>query len=205
MYLDFIEGYLIGLGMIVFIGPVFFLLLSTTLEKGTMAGMLVATGIIVSDLLYVILCKFGVTMFLTQKDNLKWTALAGGLLLIVIGIKYLKGQQSLPMAQEKMKAKQHGTFFLQGFLVNFVNPFVLAIWIGLITYAGQKSELNANIYLVGVLLGIFSLDVLKVILAKQIKHLIKPSILQWTYRVFGLILILFGLRMFTYFYFENFQ
>jgi threonine/homoserine/homoserine lactone efflux protein len=205
MYLDFIEGYLIGLGMIVFIGPVFFLLLSTTLEKGTMAGMLVATGIIVSDLLYVILCKFGVTMFLTQKDNLKWTALANGLLLIIIGIKYLKGQQSLPMAQEKMKAKQHGTFFLQGFLVNFVNPFVLAIWIGLITYAEQKSELNANIYLAGVLLGIFSLDVLKVILAKQIKHLIKPSILQWTYRVFGLILILFGLRMFTYFYFENFQ
>lgn len=202
MFLEFSEGYLIGLGMVVFIGPVFFLLLSSTLESGFIPGLLVALGIIVSDIIFVVLCKFGLAQFISEPAALEWIALIGAVLLISIGIKYLKAPVTAPITQH-IETKNLSAFFIKGFLVNFINPFVLAIWIGIISFSEQKT--NSNVYLTGILLGIFSLDLLKVILAKRIKHLFKPLILQWTYRVFGLLLILFGIRMFIYFYFEKFQ
>lgn len=202
MFLEFSEGYLIGLGMVVFIGPVFFLLLSSTLESGFIPGLLVALGIIVSDIIFVLLCKFGLAKFISEPAALEWIALIGAVLLISIGIKYLKAPETPPITQH-IETKKLSAFFVKGFLVNFINPFVLVIWIGIISFSEQK--INSNIYLTGILLGIFSLDLLKVILAKRIKHLIKPLVLQWTYRVFGLLLIFFGIRMFIYFYFEKFQ
>ncbi|HWZ21440.1 MAG TPA: hypothetical protein VNW06_02235, partial [Cytophagaceae bacterium] len=60
---------------------------------------------------------------------------------------------------------------------------------------------NTAVFLISVLLGIFTTDFLKVVLAKQIKRYIQPSILQWIYRIFGFILIVFGLRMICLFLF----
>jgi threonine/homoserine/homoserine lactone efflux protein len=64
----FFEGYIVGLGMIVFIGPVFFLLLSISLHQGTKAGVATAFGIVISDLICVCLCYFGVTNFLNDTN-----------------------------------------------------------------------------------------------------------------------------------------
>ena len=44
----FLKGYGIGLAMVIFIGPVFFTLLKTTLKYGMTGGMLAAAGIITS-------------------------------------------------------------------------------------------------------------------------------------------------------------
>ena len=90
--MEFLQGYLLGLGMIVFIGPVFFLLLSISFQLGTRAGILVAFGIVVSDIICVSLCYFGVTSFLYQPDYKFWIAFIGGLLLILLGLKYLFSQ-----------------------------------------------------------------------------------------------------------------
>ena len=60
--MEFLQGYLLGLSMIVFIGPVFFLLIRISLEFGTSAGVWVAIGIIISDILCVILSFLGVNL-----------------------------------------------------------------------------------------------------------------------------------------------
>ncbi|MBQ0740572.1 LysE family transporter, partial [Aquimarina celericrescens] len=62
MYL--LEGYAIGLGMIIFIGPVFFLLLHSSIQYGSKAGVAVALGIIFSDIVCVMLCYFGLSSFI---------------------------------------------------------------------------------------------------------------------------------------------
>ena len=46
----FIEGYLLGLLLIVLIGPVLFVLLNITLTQGRRHGIAVALGICMSDL-----------------------------------------------------------------------------------------------------------------------------------------------------------
>lgn len=192
------EGFLIGLGMIVFIGPVFFLLLSTTLKFGQLPGFLVAIGIIVSDILCVLICYYGLAKFITHPNSEFWISMTGGILLAGIGAKYIGTSKINTEENIIFNRYNYVTYFSKGFLVNFVNPFVFMVWIGVIKYTEQTPERNANAYLflLGSLLGILTTDLLKVILAKHIKKFIKPDTLQWIYRIFGVILIGFGLRLF---------
>jgi len=192
---EFLQGYLLGLSMIVFIGPVFFLLISISFEFGTFAGVWVALGIIISDILCVILSFLGVNTFFTSGSKF-WITLLGGTLLILLGLKYLIRPSNL--IQGKSKQPLHYlSCFVKGFLVNFVNPFVFFVWIGVVTYAKDNKLLNEHLelYFLGVLLGILSTDLLKVFTSRQIKNFLKPSVLKNLYRVSGIVLIGFGLRM----------
>ncbi len=55
------------------------------------------------------------------------------ILLVIMGINYLiKKDYSLTTNNDKLKTK---SFFLQGFLINFVNPFVFMVWIGVLDYS----------------------------------------------------------------------
>jgi len=194
----FLEGFLLGLGMVVFIGPVFFLLLSTTLQFGQVPGFLVALGIIVSDILCVVICNYGLAKFITHPNSAFWISMTGAILLAGIGIKYIGTSKVNTEPNNSFNRYSYLTFFTKGFLVNFVNPFVFMVWIGVIKYTGQTAQRNENafLFLLGSLLGILSTDLLKVVLAKQIKKFIQPHTLQWIYRIVGMILIGFGLRLF---------
>lgn len=199
--MDFVEGYLLGLGMIVFIGPVFFLLLSSTLKCGFVPGFMVALGIVISDIVCVLVCNYGLAPYLSYPDSNFWIALSGGILLIGIGTKYMITDKVDSEEKIVLPKQYYAAFFIKGFLVNFVNPFVFMVWLGLIKYAEQKIEINTALFFIGIFLGISTTDFLKVVLAKRIKKLIQPLSLQWIYRVFGLILIVFGLRMIFLFLF----
>jgi threonine/homoserine/homoserine lactone efflux protein len=200
--MNFIEGYGIGLGMIVFIGPVFFFLLSSTLQGGLAAGLWVALGIILSDVVFVLLCSYGLHSFMSNPLHQQWISLLGGGLLMGFGLKYLlsthepEGTSSLPSPQH------HAWYFVKGFLINFVNPFVLMVWIGLVNYGQQKHADDRFLFIGGILLGIFTLDVGKVFLAKRIQSFINSPALRWTYRIVGIILIGFGIRMSCLFFFN---
>lgn len=190
-----------GLGMIVFIGPVFFLLLSSTLKCGFVPGFMVALGIVISDIVCVLVCNYGLAPYLSYPDSNFWIALSGGILLIGIGTKYMITDKVDSEEKIVLPKQYYAAFFIKGFLVNFVNPFVFMVWLGLIKYAEQKIEINTALFFIGIFLGISTTDFLKVVLAKRIKKLIQPLSLQWIYRVFGLILIVFGLRMIFLFLF----
>ena len=117
----FLEGYLIGLAFVVFIGPVFFTLLQNTLERGRWAGIMVALGIILSDLVAVALCVAGTVAFLQNPKYTLYISLVGAAILFAIGGRYL----FKPSLETTGKVKYIGLLgaFWSGFLVNFVNPF----------------------------------------------------------------------------------
>lgn len=190
--MDFINGYLIGLGTIIFIGPVFFLLLSTTFEFGVKSGLLIALGIIVSDIVYAVVCYFGFINVLKISNNNVWLAVIGSVILILLGINYVfkKSENGEPIVY---KQKNYLSLFVKGFLVNFVNPFVLLVWIGFVNYSMKFT--NGGIFIVGILFGILTTDVLKVFASKRIKQFLSPTKLKMVYRIIGVVLILFGLRM----------
>ena len=193
----FLEGYILGLGMIVFFGPVFFLLLSISLQLGTGAGVLTALGIVVSDLICVSLCYFGVTTFLQDSKQVHWIALVGGILLLILGLKYLFHTADYAEEKKELEGYHYLSCFVKGFLVNFVNPFVFFVWIGVVTFQKglEVNGYNPSFYLLGVLGGILSTDLLKVLTARQIKSFLSAKVLRNLYRVSGIILIGFGIRM----------
>jgi threonine/homoserine/homoserine lactone efflux protein len=194
----FLDGFLVGLALVILIGPVFFTLLKTSLQHGVVAGSLVALGIFLSDILAVLLCVFGASAFLKSDESRFYLALVGGVVLIALGVRYFLKKKKAEEEAIQLNTKHYIGFFSKGFLVNFINPFVFAVWIGIIKVAGDKHGFDKDLalYLAGTLLAIFSTDITKVFLAAKIKSILKPEILFALYKIIGVALVLLGLRLF---------
>jgi threonine/homoserine/homoserine lactone efflux protein len=200
----FLHGLLIGFSFVIFLGPVFFYLLKSSLEKGFWAGFFVALGIIIGDLICIIICSFGAIPFFKNTDNQFWLGVVGSVLLIAMGLKFLIRPEAKKVKDEKFPKKltkaSYVAYFSQGFLINFVNPFVFVVWIGIIGYAETKYGFSTAmfVFLAAALIGIFSTDITKVYFAQKIKKFLTPIFLKRLYQFFGMILIVFGIRIIFY-------
>jgi threonine/homoserine/homoserine lactone efflux protein len=191
-----LTGILLGLSTLLFIGPVFFYLLKSTLEYNVKAGIAVAVGIIVGDVICVVLALKGVGIFFGNADNNKLLALLGGLLLLIMGLKYLF-KPSIENVSNLSNPKSLWRYGINGFLINFVNPFVFAVWIGFLSINQSQFESKASVVtsLVFTLLIIFLTDCLKALFAHKLKQFINPIRLKIVFKIFGVIMILFSVRL----------
>jgi threonine/homoserine/homoserine lactone efflux protein len=196
----FFEGFLIGLAMVVFIGPVFFTLLKSALNYGFWAGMMVALGIFFSDVVCVGLCSFGAIPFFENTENQFYLALGGSVILFGLGLKYLFKPNVNVDEQVKLHAGHYTAYFTKGFLVNFVNPFVFLVWISVIGLAQGKYGNSDDlwIFLGAALFAILVTDRLTVVFADRIKKFIQPKFLLRAYQVIGVVLIGFGVRLLVF-------
>jgi threonine/homoserine/homoserine lactone efflux protein len=193
----FLEGYALGLALVVLIGPVLFVLLGVTLENGRASGLAVAAGIFTSDILVVLISALGFAGILVDPVLTPWIGVLGGGLLVSLGVRYLvtppgaAGFPSSSTAQGLLGA------FVKGFLVNFVNPFVFAVWLGIIAFAGARYGIGTGLalFLTGSVLAVLTLDTLKVLLASRIKRLLGPKNLMWAFWGSGSLMCLFGVRL----------
>ena len=192
----FIEGYLVGLGMIIFIGPVFFLLLNSSVQYGRKAGVSVAVGIIVSDIFCVWLCHLGLSVFFNATENQLWIGITGGFLLLFLGIYYLI--KTSFAKQISMSVRSLFGFFIKGFSINFFNPFVFAVWIALFQLGNSKFKNMPSfwIFIMAILLGILTTDLLKVFFSQKLRNLLSEQRLLLFSKIIGLILIVFSIRVF---------
>lgn len=186
--------------MIVFIGPVVFTLLKATLEKGTKAGVMVASGIIVSDIVVILICLAGAIPFFENENNQFWIALFGSILLLLLGIKYMMSEEQEGLMKTETSKRDAATSFTNGFLVNFINPFVFMVWIGIIVLAESNygSGWSLWTFILAILLGIYSQDLVKVFFAKKIKPFLDPKKLMRTYQFLGILMLAFSIRLFLF-------
>jgi len=196
--LPFLEGYLLGLGLILLIGPVLFVLLQSTLEGGRTQGLAVALGIFISDIIAILLCGLGFEAWLRSPAVEPWLALSGAGLLLGFGLHSLfKPKLQRPKGP---KALDLLTAFGRGFLINFVNPFVFMIWLGIVALGSARHGENRSLvaFMSGSVLAVLSLDCLKVLFAHRLNPLLNPKHLRWLLRSSGFILLAFGTRLLLY-------
>ncbi|MCI5054636.1 MAG: LysE family transporter [Flavobacteriales bacterium] len=195
--MSFIQGFIVGLGMVIFIGPVFFTLLKGTLNYGRLAGWAVAFGIFISDVVCVGICYAGAAPFFKNPNNQFWIAIVGAVILLAMGINYLISSKPKMGKELKVKSKEFLSFFIKGYLVNFVNPFVFLVWISVIAFAEEDygNSTDLLLFLSAALLAILFTDTLKVFFAHKLKKFIKENFLLKVYKVIGIIMLIFGLRL----------
>lgn len=193
--MTFLEGLLTGLAMIIFIGPVLFTLIQAALSFGFRGGFAVALGIIISDVLAILICKLGAAAFFIDEGNRMWISFLGAAILIGMALRYLFRPQYFKEGSIKLGTLNFSSLFSKGFLVNFVNPFVFVVWIGLIGYAENKFGKEIWHYLLGVLIGIFLTDCLKAFYSSKLKKFLSQKHLHTAYAVIGLLFIVFALRL----------
>ena len=191
-----LTGLLLGLGTLLFIGPVFFYLLKSTLESGFKAGLSVAIGIILGDVLCLSIALFGTTEFIAQPTFIFWASLLGGSILLFMGLKYVLKPNLNTSVNGKLQKRSLWVYGINGFLINFVNPFVFAVWFGFVSYTEALYDHDTALFsLLVILVVIFSTDVLKALFAERISRLIEPKKLKNTFRVFGILMICFSIRL----------
>ncbi|REG91535.1 LysE family translocator [Algoriphagus antarcticus] len=195
-----LEGISMGLLLSAMIGPVFFTLIQSSLEKGFRYATMVALGILCSDTLYVLLTFFGVK-FLADSGSFELVlGYVGGAILIGFGISYLVKRQSAapdPSLAEVPKARKRSAF-IKGFSINGINPFVLLFWISIASLVHLKvsfDSMDVWLYYSGILVTVFSIDLTKAYIAKKLSQFVTPRFMFWLNKAVGVVMIGFGIRL----------
>lgn len=190
----------IGLGIVLsFItGPVFFALIKTSIEKGFYAGVCLAFGVIVSDMLYVAITLYGTSFLAIESKYRVPIGVTGSVVLISIGIYYLF--KKVKINYERIPSKKHlYGYFFKGFLMCIFNPAILLYWVSVsssvVSVNGEFKTSDVVPFFSSILLALFSMDVLKAYYANKLRHRIKESSLMWLNRIAGSLIILFALKL----------
>ncbi|CAM1369921.1 Threonine/homoserine/homoserine lactone efflux protein [Tenacibaculum sediminilitoris] len=198
-FYDFKSAFFVGVFMAFMIGPVFFMLIKTSILKGARAAISFDIGVILGDISFMLIAYFGSRSLLEKIKDDPRLFLIGGLVLIVYGlITYLeKNNKKEAKAPDVMllESNNYLKLLFKGFFLNFINIGVLAFWLGLIVVIGPTYDMNPK-YLVWyfgtVIVGYAITDLGKILLAKQLKSKLTPLVIYRIKRGMGVLLIVFG-------------
>ena len=183
------------------IGPGFFVLLETSITKGFKAAFTFDCGIVFSDIVFILIAYFASNQILGQfKDN-PYLFIIGGLVMAIYGIIsfiQLKKKFVIEIENDEVedipKNNYLGLFF-KGFFLNVINIGILGFWMMVIITQGPQLEMKPFrifTFFASTLLFYLGIDVVKIILAKQLKHKLTPTNIYKIKRVISFILIIFG-------------
>jgi len=203
-----ISGVTLGFVLSLLVGPVFFLLLDTSIKKGFRSAIFLAVGVLISDGLYIIITYFSSVAIGIMNTYQIEIGLAGGILLIVFGVITILKKPQIKSSELDLSSPNKSPFvdLIKGFAMNFLNPFVLIFWVGVsgsVSSGKSFSYTHTVIFFSSALATVFLSDLLKAWTASRLRTFLKPGFLIWVNRVSGAGLLLFGVRMLYKMYFVS--
>jgi threonine/homoserine/homoserine lactone efflux protein len=195
------NGIKFGIVLSFLIGPVFFTILQTSVERGFWVGVLVAIGVSLSDILYVAICYFGLSSFLTNPGMKSFMGYSGGGILIAFGLYHLiiKSRQKNLTHPGRVRESKPMTYVAKGFLINAMSPMVPIFWIGAVSIATIDLEYTSmskfGLFFCGVLVTVLATDIGKAYLSDKLRRLITHRSLMIMNVIVGTALIVFGGRL----------
>ncbi len=203
----FLTGLFFGFLFIFSLGPGFFTLIQTSVQKGFSKAILLALGISMSDICYVTLLILGISAELQRPEVKMWMAIIGSTVLLGYGVySWFKPPVVYAADQDNSLNNRSWRYLVKGFFLNGFNPFIIFFWIAIASYVAVKYSYTLDqqiIFFVGVLVTILSMDIIKAYTAHRLRNLITAKIIQRLNRIVSVILIVFGLRI-VYFLIENY-
>lgn len=196
-----LRGIFSGIILALLIGPVFFSILQTSIERGFFSGFLVAAGVTISDTLYVSLSYLGVYQLFDNGNFREYLAYFGGGVLLAFGIYYLaiKSRRIKFYDPGTSQTKNPWRLMLKGFLINGLSPLVLIFWIGTVGVAttefGYTTPGKAIPYFASIVGTVFITDILKAKLADKLRVVITPLFIRTLNIIVGVVMVIFGGRL----------
>jgi len=190
-----LEGVLMGLFLSVFIGPVFFLLIDTSIKKGVAKAFIMDAGVLMSDLAWILLLYWGIDKYLGEFLESNEAMIIAGSIFILFALTSLF---SLKKKVIQLKDKKSGKLFLEGFLLNSVNPSVALFWLATITLAIKRSEQNTTwiiVFFTCIFATVIITDAIKFILASKLSRFLNDKRQGQFSLITSIILLFFGLYM----------
>ena len=196
-----INGVISGIVLAFLVGPVFFTIVQTSIERGFGSGTLVAVGVSLSDAFYITLAYLGIYQLFDNGSFREYLAYFGGMVLLVFGLYYLfiKSKKLIRHDPANVRANNPWKLIGKGFIINGLSPMVLIFWLGTVglatTKLGYSTPHKAIPFFASIVSTVFATDVLKAKLADKLRRLLTPLFIRRLNFVLGVVLLLFGLRL----------
>lgn len=177
------------------IGPVFFVLLETSATKGFRAGVSLDVGVIIADIVFLVIAYFSSFQLLENLSNEPGLFVFGGMILLVYGI-FLFVKKPKKKSNVKVTKGTYLGLMAKGFLLNFINIGVLAFWLGLIIVVGPSLDNDPNrmmVFFSTVISVYFATDLIKIVLAKQLRRYLTQERIVLIKKGLGIVLIICGI------------
>ncbi|WDT68613.1 LysE family translocator [Cloacibacterium sp. TD35] len=192
----------IGLGFmlsLVFIGPIFFLLIETSFCRGHRHALALDLGVITADILCIVAAYFASADLVNLIDKHPGFYRITALIILVYGIFMMVTKTQMHVANEKKIINQnYFKTFVNGFLFNILNVGVILFW--LVTVISVRNEYpdlqNFMLYIGLVIATYLAIDLLKILLAKQFHYKLTQNLANKIRKTVGIILIIFSFFIF---------
>ena len=196
-----LKGIAMGLLLAISVGPVIFTIIKQSINNGKEGGFSFVVGVWISDLVWVVLSNLFSQFVTTLLDFKKPIGIAGSIFLVSLGVYYLffKKVHVHPkdVSMKGLQGSDHAKIALQGFLVNTLNPGVIAFWLTSVTAIAVTHTIRERIIIFATCLLVnMSADVGKVVLAGKLRSKLTIKNIRLINKISGFILLCFGAALF---------
>jgi threonine/homoserine/homoserine lactone efflux protein len=194
------NGIPLGIFLSFMIGPVFFVLLETSITKGFRAALFFDLGVILADVFFIGVAYLGSYRLIQSLKDDPALFIFGGIIMVTYGIiTYFKLRKAHKDEAEEevveLIKKDYLSLFIKGFLLNFINIGVLGFWLMIIITFVPKLHMDvSNVvwFFTTVILTYIATDIGKILLAKQLRNkLTTPNIIKIK-KVSSILMVIFG-------------
>lgn len=200
---DILTGIPWGIFLSFMIGPVFFILIETSITKGFRAALTFDLGVVLGDIFFIGVAYLGSYRLIASLKDKPALFIFGGILMVAYGIiSFIKLKKQAKIQYEAIDdeiiKKNYGSLFIKGFFLNIINIGVLGFWLAIIISVGPKLEMQTSrmmTFFTSVIVTYLLIDCIKMVLAKQLKSKLTPTNIFKIKKGISIVLIVFGLAL----------
>lgn len=208
---DILAGIPWGILLSFMIGPVFFILLETSIIKGFRAALVFDLGVILGDLFFIGIAYLGSYRLIKSLKDDPALFIFGGVLMLAYGIiSFIKLKKEVKVntdiIDKEIIKKDYASLFIKGFLLNIINIGVLGFWLAIIISVGPKLEMQTSrmvTFFISVIGSYLFIDCIKILLAKQLKTKLNPTNILKIKKGISIVMMVFGTILILQGWFPN--
>ena len=199
---DYIDALVFGFILSFSFGPIFFILLETSITRGIKQAVFMDFGVIVSDLIFFSLAYFGASKIATEENQPALFLLGGVILAVYSTISFANNavkKNNLTKA-EAVKETKLFKYVVKGFLLNIINISYLVVWAGVIVWFGPKVQMSPvkiwTFFFVSV--GTYLIiNIIKFFLSSRLKSKLTDQVLFYIRQGLNVLILIFGVVLIT--------
>lgn len=200
---DILAGLPWGLFLSFMVGPVFFILLETSITKGFRAAIVFDFGVVLGDIFFIAIAYLGSYRLISSLKDKPALFIFGGIIMLAYGIiSFVRLKKEEKINDEEIDRdiikRNYGSLFIKGFLLNVINIGVLGFWLAVIISVGPKLEMQNSrmfTFFSAVIITYLLVDCLKILLAKQLKSKMTPTNILKIKKGISVVLMVFGVAL----------
>ena len=187
------------------IGPVFFILLETSIIKGFRAALAFDLGVVSGDIIFIAIAYLGSFRLIQSLKDKPALFIFGGIVMLAYGIiSYISLHKEKKINTKKIDneiiRKDYFGLFIKGLFLNVINIGVLGFWLAVIISVGPKLDMQTfrmMTFFSTVIITYLLVDCVKILLAKQLQSKMTPGNILRIKKGISVVLMVFGVVLIT--------